>query len=348
MLTVAARGWRAWRPSRLAAARKGGRVAAIPKSPLTGSSTVTLITQTRVRNEHAGEFAQWQQHVNDVVFSFPGFVAQEVIPPAPPVQPDWVIVQRFTSLEDARAWLGSEERERLLDQAQPWLVGLDDVHVFEDGEAPETPRPVSALISTRVESGKEDAFRAWQRRIAAEQARFPGFQGYKLEPPRPGIQEDWVTILRFDSESRLDAWLSSPERRRLIAEDAAFTMATRIRTARTGFDQWFRIGNNAATTPSIWKQNLIVLLALYPVVFVFGRWVEIPHLVKREGMMRWESLFISNVVSVILLAKIVPAVSSLFSWWLHPARADRRRIEYTGLALVLLLFAVMLFVFSLI
>ena len=32
------------------------------------------------------------------------------MPPNPPVQVDWVILQRFTSLEDAQRWLGSPER----------------------------------------------------------------------------------------------------------------------------------------------------------------------------------------------------------------------------------------------
>lgn len=322
-------------------------MAAPPQNLAPNASAVTLVTQTRVRDEHAGDFAEWQRRVNEVVAGAPGFLAQEVIPPAPPVQPDWVIVQRFTRLEDARAWLASEERGTLIEQAQPWLVGQDDVHVFETDNAPEAPRPVSALISTRVEPDKTKAFQSWQRRVAAAQARFPGFQGYKIEPPRPGIQDDWITILRFDSESHLETWLTSPERRKLVDEGAVFTAATSIRTARTGFDNWFRIGDQTSAPP-VWKQNVIVLLALYPVVFVFGRWVEIPYLAKKAGMLRWESLFIANVASIIILAKIVPSLSNLFNWWLHPAGPSRRQTEYKGLAVLLVIFAVILFAFSLI
>jgi len=323
-------------------------LATLPKSPLAPVSAVTLVTQTRVSDEHASDFALWQQRVNEVVAGVPGFVAHEVIPPAPPVQPDWVIVQRFTSLDDARAWLASDERSQLIERAKPWLVGLDDVHVFENDDSLDAPRPVSALISTHVEPGQIEAFKSWQRRMAAAQARFPGFQGYKTEPPRPGVQDDWITILRFDSETHLEGWLTSPERRKLIDEGAAFTAATSIRTARTGFDDWFKIGDESATAPPAWKQNMIVLLALYPVVFVFGRWVEIPYLAKKAGMLRWESLFIANVASIIILAKLVPIFSNLFNWWLHPAGPDRRRTDYKGIAVLVLIFAVVLYVFSLI
>lgn len=100
----------------------------------------TLVTQTRVRAECSGDFALWQQKVNDLVAGLPGFVGQEVLPPSPPAQPDWVIIQRFTSVDAARAWIGSEERGRLVEQAQPWLLGSDDVHIFQDGAQSVRPR----------------------------------------------------------------------------------------------------------------------------------------------------------------------------------------------------------------
>ena len=56
----------------------------------------------------------------------------------------------------------------------------------------------------------------------------------------PGVQEDFVAILRFDSEANLQAWLDSPERRKLVEEAAPLTEEFHARMARTGFEQWFR------------------------------------------------------------------------------------------------------------
>ncbi len=78
------------------------------------------------------------------------------------------------------------------------LVGRDDVHLVEDSASGVLPAPVSAVISTRIKPGQERAYREWERKIAAAQARAAGFQGYRFEPPVPGVQEDWLTILRFD------------------------------------------------------------------------------------------------------------------------------------------------------
>ena len=81
------------------------------------------------------------------------------------------------------------------------LVGVDDVHLLRDPRRGVVPAPVSAVITTRVKPGQEAGFRAWEQRIAKAQARSPGFQGYRFEPPIPGVQDDWLAILRFDSEA---------------------------------------------------------------------------------------------------------------------------------------------------
>ncbi|MGA7862743.1 MAG: hypothetical protein WCA23_01890, partial [Stellaceae bacterium] len=92
---------------------------------LASASAVTLVTQTRVREGMAEEFGRWQSAISAAAAEFPGFITQSVLPPNPPVQVDWVIQQRFADIEAASAWLRSEQRARLLDAAQPMLVGPD-------------------------------------------------------------------------------------------------------------------------------------------------------------------------------------------------------------------------------
>jgi antibiotic biosynthesis monooxygenase (ABM) superfamily enzyme len=320
-------------------------VAASTPTEVTKTSPVTIVTQTRVLAEHSTDFAQWQVHVDDVIAAAPGYLAGELIPPSPPVQLDWVIVQHFTTHDTARDWLNSSARADLLDQVQPWLVGNDDVHVFEEDETTRAPAPVSTVISTPVLPGNEDRYRAWQRRISAVQTRAPGFQGYKLQPPSPGISDDWVTILRFDSQANLDAWLSSPERLQLIEEAKSFTGESRTRTIKTGFDGWFPTG---AASPVPWKQNMTVLLVLYPVVFLFGLLIGEPVFTDLLGMPFWLSLFVSNAASVVILSFIVPKVSKALGWWLAPTSPATRRTNGIGIALVTGLYAVSLLTFWLV
>ena len=68
--------------------------------------------------------------------------------------------------------------------------------------------------------------------MVAAQSRAPGFQGYRFEPPVPGVQENWLAILRFDTEANLQRWLDSPERRTLLQEAAPFTEESHARIVR--------------------------------------------------------------------------------------------------------------------
>ena len=298
---------------------------------------VTIVTQTRVRPEDAVAFANWQAGTSKVVAAFPGFIKQTVMPPSPPAQVDWVILQRFANLGAASGWLNSQERSRRITGVEAMLVGGDDVHIVRDGEAGVLPAPVSAVISTRIKPGQETAYRAWEQRIAAAQSRAPGFQGYRFEPPVPGVQDDWLAILRFDTEANLQAWLDSSERHRLLEEAKAFTEEYHARIVRTGFEQWFPLPAGATAVPPAWKQNMLVLLMLYPVVFLFGAFVQTPYLSGRAGLPFAIALFIGNVVSVLLLNYLVPWVSNRFGWWLQPDGGHLRRAEIGGATVLVVL-----------
>jgi uncharacterized protein len=311
-----------------------------------GSSPVTIVTQTRVQTGKEDEFARWQDEIAGRVASFPGFVKQTVIPPNPPAQVDWVILQLFASSDAAVAWLHSDQRTNLLQTAQSLLVGPDDIHIVADRGSGVLPAPVSAVISTRVKLGHEANYRLWEQRIAAAQAKSPGFQGYRFEPPIPGVQDDWLAILRFDSESNLQGWLDSPARHKLLKESEAFTEEVHARIVRTGFDQWFPMGSDAAAGPAAWKMNMIVLLLIYPIVFLFGIFVQTPILMAKLHFPFWLALFIGNVVSVLILDRLVPWASRHLDWWLRPAGPGKGKTTIAGAALVVGLYALSLLVFS--
>src|SRR6476659_7477399 len=219
-----------------------------------------------------------------------------------------------------------------------------DVNIVNDGDAGVLPSPASVVISTRIKPGHELAYRAWEQRIAAAQSKATGFQGYRFEPPVPGVQDDWLAILRFDTEANLQAWLDSPERQKLLKDANPFTEEFHARIVRTGFDQWFPVPAAGTPPPAAWKMNMLVLLMLYPVVFLFGFFVQTPFLIGR-GLPFAIALFIGNIVSVVLLSYLVPWMAERFSWWLQPAGPHPRRLEVAGAALVVALYTAMLLAF---
>jgi antibiotic biosynthesis monooxygenase (ABM) superfamily enzyme len=311
----------------------------------TAGGGATIVTQTRPSAGQEEVFRRWQDTIGAEIAKWPCFLEQKVMPPSPPAQMDWVILQRFSSVEAAAAWLHSGERLRLVDSIQSSLAGIDDVHVVRDGASGVLPAAASAVISTHVKDGQEVSYRRWEQRIAAAQARAPGFQGYRLEPPVAGVQDDWLAIIRFDSDHNLENWLKSPERLKLLKDSESLIDRVDARIVRSGFDQWFSGGKSGAPAPPVWKQNMIVLLQLYPLVFLFGMFVQQPLLVERMKMPFWLALFIGNVVGVVLLNWLVPWASNRFGWWLQPA-GQAMKTHILGAGVVIGLYAAWLLAFS--
>ncbi|MEQ1951418.1 antibiotic biosynthesis monooxygenase [Mesorhizobium sp. CN2-181] len=310
------------------------------------AKSVSIVTQTCVRPEYAEAFAKWQGETSRVISGFPGFIEQQLMPPHPPLQVDWVILQRFASLDDAKRWLGSSERQSRIEGASQMLVGRDDVHIVRDDASAARTAPVSAVISTRVKPGMEVEYRKWEQKIAAAQSKAIGLLGYRFEPSVPGVQEDCVAILRFDSEANLKAWLESPERRQLLDEAAPLTAEFHTRMVESGFEQWFRDATpRGGPMPAAWKMNMIVLLTLYPVVFLWSMLVGTPILTGALNLSFPVALFIGNAFSVLLTSRLAPWTAKRLGWWLAPPEAGRSLANLRGACLLAAAYAVMIALF---
>lgn len=117
--------------------------------------------------------------------------------------------------------------------------------------------------------------------------------------------------------------------------------------ARSGFASWFRDGDRqGAPLPPVWKMDMLVLLLLDPVVFLFAKFVGAPLLGRTLGFPFAITQFASNVVSVLLTGFFVPRVARRFNWWLRPAGTARPlRTNLLGAALLLALYAAMVVTF---
>ena len=305
------------------------------------ASAVTIVTQTTVRPGGGAAFEGWQAETNGIVATFPGFLHQTLLPPSPPAQDYWVVMQRFSDPATAIGWLNSPQRLERLTMVQPLLTGRADVHVVRGMADAPASAPVSAIMSTRVKPGCELAYREWEQKIAVAQTAARGLVGYRFEPPIPDVQADWLTILRFDTQENLQAWLDSPVRQAIIAEAEPLTEGFHYRVTRSGFDQWFPVGAVGAPGAPVWKQNMVVLLMLFPVVFLFGHFVQVPLLQVRLGIPFAVALLIGNIVGVVLLNWLVPWASGRFAWWLSPPAGAPTSRDAAGAAVIGAILAVL-------
>jgi antibiotic biosynthesis monooxygenase (ABM) superfamily enzyme len=253
------------------------------------------------------------------------------------------MVQRFQTLEQLATWLDSDERRSLLDKSASLLVDEGTTNVIEGSSTERSPQDmVTEIITVSVKPGMEEAYRDWVERIRQMEARFPGYQGLELQPPIPGLQDDWVSLLRFDTAEHLNAWLESDARRTALKEVEPF-IDQRERQVASAFSGWFTFGDAPSQVPPSWKQSMIVLLVLFPVVMLEILYLS-PLLSSLNGAV---ANFISNALSVAVLTfGLTSLANRAFEWWLVPTPKNSLRVEAAGIALIIGLYALSIVVFA--
>ncbi len=86
---------------------------------------------------------------------------------------------------------------------------------------------------------------------------------------------------------------------------------------------------------------MIVLLALYPAVFMIAARIDHPFFTGRLHLPHWAALFVDCVISVLALNLIVPWISRRLDWWLRPA-GQSAKVTMAGVALLLGLYLLIL------
>ena len=307
-------------------------------------NVATAVTAVQVRQGEEGAFAGWLTELNKTISTFPGYISAVVIPPVPPLQSDWVMVQRFQTIEQLRSWLDSEARRSLLDESASLLVDEGTTNVIQGSNTELSPQDmVTEIITVSVKPGMEEAYRDWVDRIRQVEARFPGYQGLQLQPPIPELQDNWVSLLRFDTAEHLNAWLESDARRDALREVEPF-IDKREQQVATAFSGWFTFGDAPGQVPPSWKQSMIVLLTLYPIVMLEQMFLN--PLLHSPDMA--EAIFIGNLLSVAATGfLLIPLALRAFEWWLLPMPNGPRRVTASGVALIVGLYALSIVVFAL-
>ena len=111
----------------------------------------------------------------------------------------------------------------------------------------------------------------------------------------------------------------------------------------TAFSGWFTFGDVPDQVPPNWKQSMIVLLMLYPIVML-----ELLFLNPRlEPLGMAEATFIGNLLSVAALGWVlVPPANRAFDWWLRPRPNAPQWVTAAGVALIVGLYTLTVAVFA--
>lgn len=198
----------------------------------------------------------------------------------------------------------------------------------------------SLVIEHIVEKSRGTDFALWHDRLKGLASRQQGFVRWDDCPPLPCEDEvvKWYTIIHFDSPQHLKDWVASPARKQLLKEGQRLLRAYRFKSFTTGLEGWFsqaiKGDERRSLGPPAWKQILLVVFGLYPLLMV-----RLRLLPKTSPMGDWSpsaAMLIDTLVTSTILGLIVmPLLSRLLRFWLYPAyREFQWRTDTLGVAII--------------
>ena len=304
------------------------------------SLSIAVMTKVNLRQGSERAFAAWQAAFTRAAAAASGFVSLEIIPAFTNGR-EWRIVQRFQAADFLETWRNSSARARLFVELDQMRAG-DEVSAADEVASDfNSLSCITEVITTVVEPGREDKFQAWAESIQARQSTFPGYMGTLIQAPLSSDIPYWTTLVRFAKPEQLDAWLNSDDRKALLARSDPQVANWKSQRLQSPFTGWFPSEPDRAPSAA-WKQTMLVLLVLFPVVMLEIRFLS----PLTAGLHVALATFIGNAISVCLTAWPLMQIAIYgLGWWLQPDPANRSRTELLGVGTVIALYAVEIAIF---
>ncbi|MCY1531751.1 hypothetical protein D9M68_669870 [compost metagenome] len=123
------------------------------------NDVVTLLVRHRLRPGMSDDYERWLRRTVQTAKGYPGHLGIDVVRGQDAGLQLFTSVVRFASSEQLNAWLGSDDRQRLVEEVGPLLDDGDRTEVKEDCEfwftpaspdAPQPPRWKQACVTVLV------------------------------------------------------------------------------------------------------------------------------------------------------------------------------------------------------
>lgn len=173
------------------------------------------------------------------------------------VDPDGVVYKTVAELPGA-------DEKAARDAGTVPVTEREPRQVAREAELRRPAAPVTVIVSRGPWPGR--AVAAWL-----------GYRGIEVIKPHPPEQQDYVVVLRFDTEEQPVAWKQWDERREHL-ERLRPLHAEPERFVVTDMEGWFAVPSPQALPPPRWKMALVIWSAIFLMIVVidalFGDWLD--------------------------------------------------------------------------
>lgn len=172
---------------------------------------------------------------------------------------------------------------------------------------------VTAVITNRVKSGREQGYEEWMKGISAAARTFSGHLGVSILRPQAGSHSNYVVVLQFDSCAHLNDWLNSEVRQTWLERATPLIQEQEMVQVLSGLESWFELPKQQHPVPKRYKQSILVWTGVVSVL-VFISPLIAPLLAPLPELLR---IAINTAIVVVLLSYVImPRLTKWFQNWL--------------------------------
>lgn len=177
---------------------------------------------------------------------------------------------------------------------------------------------ITIVVSHYVQQGKEQEFERALKQVIEQAKSFEGYDGIQTIKVNNKVENEYILMIRFDTEYNYRIWESSNIRKAWSKELKEYILKESQVRFQEGLEFWFSLPQQTNTTvPKKWKMALLTWVVIYPMILALstlsGVYLSFVHPFLRM-------LIVSMILVTLMSYFIMPKVTTIFASWIFNKR----------------------------
>jgi len=111
--------------------------------------TATVVISHHVKDDAKNNYEAWLKEIIPVSKGYPGHLGVGIVHPVPGATVTYTVIIRFDTRKNLLTWMQSEDRKKLIEKVQPYLIDDDQFFVRSGLDFWFTPEEAKAKLPTK-------------------------------------------------------------------------------------------------------------------------------------------------------------------------------------------------------
>lgn len=170
------------------------------------------------------------------------------------------------------------------------------------------------VVSHFVKEGKEKAFEDALKKVIGKATGYDGYEGIQIIRPGNGAKNEYILIIRFDTEADYKGWTSSVPRNEWFEELKGYVYKESQIRYEEGIEFWFSMPQvNVSVPPKKWKMAILTWMVVYSSVLTLS---TLAGVYLQDVPLFIRMLLVSMILVSLMTYVIMPKITSVFAKWI--------------------------------